>query len=396
LHIKSKMINYSSKFKRITLKNTGRQAIQLTNSEGTCYPLYYYITSFSSDHKNLIYHEAKNNQVQMHCLDLNSGSSTQLTYADHDHSRWVPWCCDSGKGVLDHRSVLDTKRDQLIYFNGNDVHRVDLDGEEDEILFTLPKDRIAIAQNCMSSCGDWFVYIHHDKENFNQVYKNNNFNDSERALSRGTVLTAYNLETKEHRNLVIINSPIHHVLPLNDNKFVFCHPTKENGMLLTDIKGGWYTHMRTQDDQGGCVCHYLANEDTIQYEILGRNDEMVLGGKYNPRNHERYEFELPPEFGYTHTGWDPKGKMWFYENSSKTEHSLKFLCEHHADKKDEWIELTGDWPTFGTGQKSHFHPQLTPDRKHILITAGDPDTKSNQLFLIDISELEDTKGIPNV
>ena len=134
----------------------------------------------------------------------------------------------------------------------------------------------------------------------------------------------------------------------------------------------------------------------MAYEILGRRDGRVLTGLYDPATHRRYEFPLPSSFGYTHTGRDPDGRLWFYENSKKDCHDLQFLGSHSPDGEDEWLALTGHWPTYGTGQKSHFHPQVSPDRKWILMTGGDPDTETNHLFLVDISDLEETQGIPKL
>jgi hypothetical protein len=37
------------------------------------------------------------------------------------------------------------------------------------------------------------------------------------------------------------------------------------------------------------------------------------------------------------------------------------------------------------------NPTVTPDRKHILFTGGDRRTKTNHLFLLDITDLADTQ-----
>jgi Tol biopolymer transport system component len=89
---------------------TGRKTIQLTKGDATCYPLYYFIPTFSDDGRYLVYHRAEKGDVQIHALDLASGDSIQLTHAKSTKSRWIPWCVDSGTGVLDHRSVLDTRK----------------------------------------------------------------------------------------------------------------------------------------------------------------------------------------------------------------------------------------------------------------------------------------------
>lgn len=380
-------------FARGRAPGSGRTTVQLTQGDATCYPLYYFIPTFTADGRHLVHHRAGDGEVQVHVLDLATGASRQLTHGRAPRTQWIPWCVESGRGVLDHRSVLDTQRNRLIYFDDNDVRAVALDGAGDTQLFPLPEHRIAIGQNCVSGDGAWFVYIHHDRALHDEaVYPDRTW--GHRARSRGTALAAFHLETGEHRELVRVNSPIHHVIPLGDDRFVFCHPATENGMLLTDLRGGWYTHLRTQDDHGGTVCHYLTTTRGLMYEVLGRDDH-VLAGVYNPSTHARYEFPLPESFGYTHTGRDPEGRLWFYENSGKT-HDVRFLEHHDPQGEDRWQALTGDWPTYGSGQKSHMHPQLTPDRHWMLMTAGDPATQTNHIYLLDIADLPDTTGIPAV
>ena len=55
--------------------------------------------------------------------------------------------------------------------------------------------------------------------------------------------------------------------------------------------------------------------------------------------------------------------------------------------------MTGSWPTYGSGQKSHFHPQITPDRKWILFTGGDPTTETNHIYLLDATDLKLAEGM---
>ena len=370
---------------------TGRRALQLTSGRGTSYPLYYFIPTFSSDAGRIVYHRAERGEVQLFSFDLATGESTQLTTATAEKTHWIPWCVDSGRGVLDHRSCLDATGDRVIYFDGNEARSVGVDGNDDRSLFRLKDDRLAIGQNCVSPDGEWFFYIHHDRELYDKVYPGDG--SWNRSLSRGTALAGFNLNSGEHRTLVVINSPIHHVLPYGEGELIFCHPATENGMLLTDYEGGWYTHERTQDERGGCVCHYVATERGIAYEILDRPDG-VWSGIYNPRSHARYEFPLPREFGYTHTGRDPEGALWFFETECGESHELWFLERHNPGSDDVWRKLTGNWPTYGGGQKSHFHPQVAPGREWLLMTGGDSRTESNHLFLLDISDLEATRGIP--
>ncbi len=374
---------------RLKAPETGREAIQLTTGDATCYPLYYFIPSFTDDGRYLVYHRAGKGRVQLHRLDLETGESIQLAHGTTPQSRWVPWCVESGPGILDHRAVLNVARREAVYFDRDEVRIVTVDDGADRLWFRLPENKVPAGQNCVTTDGEWFVYILHDKENFETVYPGGGWGD--RSKARDAKLLARHFDSGEERLLVQIDSPIHHVLPYDERHVVFCHPTIENGMLLTDLEGGWYTHMRTKTDEG-CVCHYLATARGMAYEVLG--GPRVYSGLYDPFSHKRYEWLMPEAFGYTHTGCDPEGLLWFWENAGET-HDLRFLVRHRSGGEDDWQILTGDWPTYGYGQKSHFHPRLSPDRNWILFTGGDAQTRTNHLYLLDISDLEPTEGIPD-
>jgi hypothetical protein len=168
-------------------------------------------------------------------------------------------------------------------------------------------------------------------------------------------------------------------------------------MLLTDVDGGWYTHLRTQDVHGGTICHFLGTSRGATYEVLsGSNGQWA--GICDPFSRATYEVPLPADFGYVHTGRDPDGLLWFYENEGKTVHDLWLLATHDPNGPDTWVPLTGDWPAFGDidAQKAHFHPQVVLDRQWMLVTGGDPASQTNHVFLLDISDLDVTTGIPDL
>ncbi len=157
-------------FRRLKDPVTGRRLIQLTAGSGFCYPLYYFIPSISRDDRYLIYHEARDGQVQLDRLDLLTAETVQLTRADYPQTQWNPWCTDAGWGVLDHRSALNVVRDEVIYFDGNEVRSAHIRSLEDRLLFVLPEDRLATGQNCVSPDGQWFFYIHHDRALYESIY----------------------------------------------------------------------------------------------------------------------------------------------------------------------------------------------------------------------------------
>ena len=372
-------IQLSETFTRLKSSGTKRLAIQLTSGNDFCYPLYYFIPSINKDLRYLIYHRAGNGQVQLHRLNLQTGESVRITEANVEDSGWYPWDAPNpGKGVLDHRSVLNLPLNSVIYFTGKDGREariVNIETLEDDSLFMLPEGREAIGQNCCTPDGEWYVYIHAPRGTRNT-----------RPCS-GAVLAGYNFKSKEHRVLTTIDSPIHHVQPYGNHQFVFCHTPSGNGMMMATLDGNEWVHLRDTDPGAqGRVCHHITTTKGIAFEV---SDHIT--GLYDPNTRKRFEFVLPEEWGYTHTGWDPDGRLWFWEAARN--HHLEYLRCFDQEGKPVFEKLTGQWPTYGKKQKSHFHPQLTPDRNWVLFVGGDPKSKSNHIFLLDVSDLKDIEVI---
>jgi hypothetical protein len=373
---------------------TGRTAIQLTSGDAFCYPLYYYVPSITADGSYVVYHRAAAGEVQLHRVDLQTGETLQLTWGHATDAWWRPWCSDPGTGILDHRSVLSVARDEVVFFDGGEVRAAHVVSGEVRDLFRLPEDRLAIGQNCVTPDGRWFVYIHADREQYHGLFAGDpDFAGywRRREQCRDVRLCAFNLDSGAERILLVLSSPIHHVLPYDARHLLFCHPTAEQGMLLTDLDGGWYTHLRTQDADGGQICHFVGTSRGAMYEVLGGSDGL-RAGICDPLSRHSVEVALPAHFGYVHTGRDPDGLLWLYENATESVHDLWLLERHAPPGPDRWRALTGDWPTFGDpdAQKAHFHPQVVLDRRWLLLTAGDPASRTNHLYLLDISDLEPT------
>lgn len=372
----------SSRFQRLRAPDTGRLVVQLTSGDGFTYPLYFYISSITHDGRYLVYHRAADGEVQLHRLNLATGESQQLTDARHPQTHWRPWCTDAGRGVRDHRSVLNVARGQVISFDGNAVHSVDVETLEDRRLFTIPEDREPYGQNDTTPDGQWLVYIHTPR------------GSSWGQPCRGAAVAAYHFDTGEHRTLCRIDSAIFHVTAYDNEHFLVTHPADHPGMLFTSLTSGRITPLR-EGDPGvhGHPVHCQVTSRGIVYEVPG----VQVAGLYDPFTRGRFEFPFPKHFHYIHTGRDPEGRLWFYENATAWDrfevHDLWALVRVDREMGNEWLRLTGNWPTYGGGQKAHFHPQLTPDRQWILFTGGDLRSRTNHIFLLDVSDLTDSAGI---
>ena len=77
-------------------------------------------------------------------------------------------------------------------------------------------------------------------------------------------------------------------------------------------------------------------------------------------------------------------------------HRLVYLKRYDESGKGqhEFADLTGEWRNSAGGQRGHFHPLLTPDRKWVLFAADEvdagPKPAGTQIFLLDVSDLAGT------
>lgn len=385
-------------FKTEIDNETGRGLIRITYGDAFCYPMYYFIPSITDDCKYMVYHRMDEKELQIYSVELSTGKTTRLTDANYCDTQWKPWCSNTPPGVLDHRSVLDSKNGRLIYFNGNSVMITPVDRCSPTKLFELPTERMPIGQNCITPDGKWFVYIHHDRVQYEKIAATRDWNIyyPARSTSYETIVEAYNIETGIKKEVLRINSPVHHIFPYGNSHFVINHPVNESGMIFTHIDGGWYTNLRTKDSKGRMPCHNAATSRGIAYEAYqGHSD--VVAGITDPFTHERKEYHLPDSLGYVHTGNDPEGRLFFYENMNYDEsgthrHNMYYL-ESLFDDKPVFKLLMGHRHSFiEKAQKAHFHPRMTPDRNHVVFTGGCEETRTNHIYLLDVKDLDETLG----
>ena len=223
-----------------------------------------------------------------------TAESVQLTHATCTDTQWRPWCVDSGRGVLDHRSVLNVARGLVIYFDGNEVHAVDVETLEDRTLFQIPADREAYGQNCCTPDGRWFVYIH--------VPRGSIWGQP----CQGAAVVAYEFDTGQQHTLCRIDSAVFHVTAYDNEHFVVTHPAEGPGMMLTDMTSGRCDMLRD------AVVHCPCTQRGIAYEV----PKARRLGLMDPLSRRSFEFPMPEQFQYIHTGWDPEGRIFVYENST--------------------------------------------------------------------------------
>jgi hypothetical protein len=365
---------------------TGRRCIQLTAGDCFDYHLYYYIPSMTADGQTVVFYRHQGNEVQLYKLDLETGRITRLTDAQTPNSLWRPWLQGPGHGVRDLLSAFNPVTNEAIYFDSNDIRAVNIHTLADRHLYTVPEDRVPCGLTGVSPDGTRFVFVHADKA----WWEANLATGPNRHEARGGQLDLLTLETGKVRTLVRLNTWLTHSNFYDNHRVLFVHPPTENGILMTDLRGGYYQHLRTRDALGRTTCHYQATCKGIMYEAGNH-----MGGIYDPDTHIRQEYDLGLT-GYVHTGHDSEARLWFYECLDREHdiHGLYYFPVLAPDRVNEAVPLIADMTTYWLGQRSHFHPRLTPDRDYILFTGGDATSRSNHLFLLDVADLADTQLRP--
>ena len=374
-------IQLSDRLPRVKAPGSGRLAIQLTSGGEACYPLYYFIPSITLDAHYFVYHRYEKKEVQLWRLDLRTAETVQLTHAEGENTDWHPWNAERGlRGVMDYRAALNAVRNIVVYFDGPVAHAISLDTLRDETIFQLPPGREAIGQNCVTPDGKWFIYI-------------NAPSGSQYGKRVDGVISGWNFDTHEQRSFLVVAHAIHHVMPCDDSvHLVINHPPVHNGTIWADMSSGQWTELRLGDPGAkGQICHQCPTALGIAYEAFGEKGSVV-SGLYDPPTRRRLEFRLPDEFGYTHTGFDPQGRIWMWEQSSKIGHNLWFMEKLDKEHGPTLKLLAGDWPIKAIGQRGHMHPRLTHDHRWIQMTGADEQHRA-QAFLLDASDIQDTGGI---
>ncbi|MDA3960261.1 MAG: hypothetical protein PF961_05695 [Planctomycetota bacterium] len=375
----------AANFPRTEVPGTGRTAFQITSGPDFCQALYYFIPSMSADGHWLVYQryqvvEDVIQEVSWEALDMLTGERRQLASVATTPDFLTPG----------EPTVFNAAREEFIYSTGSAYRAVAIDTGDDRLLFEIPSDRAIKCQNCVSPCGRYFFYISQDAA---QIERIKDGRSARREIS-DTQLVRYDLDTGEHHLVVRINAFTKHVIPYGDRHLVFSydHLPTEHMLLMTDYEGGWYAALRTPNQPGVQTCHYGATRRGVQYEASGGG--QAYGGMTCPRTHRRVEFTVPNMPG-RHVAAVPAGDRWMTDGVAEGGRVLYTLSELSDGAEPSWQLLSGPWPTYGTGQKSHGHPYVTPCGRWVLLLAGDPATQTNHLYLMDVSDVPPTRGLPD-
>lgn len=366
---------------------TGRRVIQLTSGDGYCYPLYFFGPALTADGGTLLFYRYLNDQVQNWKLDIATGEAVCLTDARTPNCLWRFWDEERpASGVRDLMSAFSPDTEELMYFDGNLLRAVHVRSLADRLVYELPSDRVPCGIPGASPDGAHFAFVHADRRWWEAATRRG---VPVRHEATGVRLDLVELATGRSRTLLAMNSWLTHANFYDNERILFCHHPTECAMLLTDLRGGWYTHLRPQTAEGWMVNHYLPTQRGIMYETMSPLPFGVVG-ICDPTTHAFRDFKTGCPMA--HIGHDPSGKLWFgdsYRLDPPHDRFLAWFPRLRSDDVNPFTVLTRGMQSYGhpRSQRSHLHAVLLPDRRHILFTGPDDRSRTNHLFLLDVSDL---------
>lgn len=368
---------------------TGRRWIQLTSGHDYCYPLYYYGSTVTADGGALLFYRYREGEVQNWKLDLNTGAAVRLTAARTPNCLWRFWDEErEACGVRELMSGFSQDSEELLYFDGNLLRAVHIHTLADRVVYELPDDRVPCGIPGASPDGDRFVFVHADRQWWDQATRPG---PPARHEARGVCLDVVELATGRAQTLLVTNSWLTHANFYDNERIIFANHPTGSSLLMTDLRGGWYAHLRTQTVDGWVVNHFVATRRGIMYETVSPGDFGVIG-LCDPETYAWYDYRT--DHPISHLGKDPEGRLWFghvYRVEPRVDNFLAWLPRLRPDALNKFALLTRGLTMYGSGQRSHPHPVLLPGRRHILFTGPDPASQTSHIFLLDVSDLSDTE-----
>ncbi|HEX7346778.1 MAG TPA: hypothetical protein VF253_08290 [Candidatus Limnocylindrales bacterium] len=372
----------AAEWRGFTDPETGRRVTQLTSAKANSYPLYYFVSSFTSDARYLVFHSERSGLVQLYRLDLESGEIGQLTEGRTRDAGWAIWCEWHLDGIYNHLSAINPKTDEVYYFEGDEIRSSHVPSFANRLLAKLPPGRMPIGQSAVSPDGSLFGFVHVDAANYVALLTEREnrikaglpvWGTQHHRVFRNAVPTALALvetATGAIRTVIETDYHFHHVLFADDQTILVNHPPEVPGMWTIGVGGGPVTHVRPADAAGAhnaAVVHQVITNGGIVYEAVDRDaagNDTTYFGKYDPATGSFFEHRIPLD-GYMHAGLDPAGKFDFIERAGGG-HELWSLNPPDGPEQPRKPALLYRLRSPAhDDQRQHAHPFLSPDRQRL-------------------------------
>jgi hypothetical protein len=378
-------------------RETGRKVRQYTAAPAHSYPLYYFVPSITSDSRYLVFHSERSGSVQLHRMDLDDGTSVQLTEGTTREAGWAIWCEPHVDGIFNHLSALNLVRGEVYYFDHEEIRCVEVESCDERVVAFLP-GRIPLGQSAFSPDGRLFAFIDADRAVFDAALRRRTEREASGRFGPGdhdrwrqevpTRIAVVDTRTGELSTVLQLGFHVHHVLFVDDDTLLVNHEPTRNGMWTVSVTGEGRRSLRPPDAHGA-VCHQVIADGALLYETSRGYDlsrERCWFGRYDLGSDTWTEWLLPADIGYVHTGNDPAGTFLFIESASERHALYEVAPRPDEDVADVRLlrRLNHENLAALDQQRHHAHPFLSPDRQQMFFT--DVIDGCSQICSLDVSD----------
>jgi hypothetical protein len=237
---------------------TGTRLWRLACEAGRCYVPYFYNSPLDPAGRLLAITE-RDGTEQAYLLDCVRRTATQLTAARGQNQHWSPYIRAGVAGIRP-QFVCWSQPDweHVLYWEENDLHRVNVVTLVDEILFTLEDDQVPQAPHCAANgLVAWGYLPTVMQRRFREGASVATIPALRDELSRGCGFMLYDLGTRQLDQDVPTPFWVNHVQASPDGQRVLFAqeaPWRFQRMHLLDRETGQWGPLRVQDD-GAAIGH---------------------------------------------------------------------------------------------------------------------------------------------
>jgi oligogalacturonide lyase len=357
---------------------TGRSVTQLTNSPAEDYHLYFYNPTVTPNGRYLIFYSERTGLSNMFRLDLTSGDIVQLTDTRPARAEYWPFT-EALQGVGACLSALGSGGREVFYFEGNELHAVEIESLKTRCLLTVPTHRRPSMLQANAN-GDTLIFATWDEDLFlgwsKRAYAGEHFPNNDFYQATSSTILRVNAATGHaeeifSREKFWINHV--HLNPHNRDLILFCHEysSQPDRMWILNTASGdcapipgqgineWYEHEFWSWDGKRVYFHGgLNGDDTAGFCGWCTPD----GSEYHKFNHHT------PGRAYGHYNLHPDGATMITDGEARPG---CISLVHLKDGQQEYNVLCRhDSYRFGDDQRCHPHPSFTPDGKRVVFTSN--------------------------
>ena len=349
---------------------TARGLIKITNGEGDNKPLYFNRPHFTGDGRHLVFLSNRTDSWQVFVCDLKGARICRITDCKDD----------PGYPSVDQNAPL------VYYAEGLNIHRVDLDAMNDEIIYTHPhSDLNMFRHQAVSADGKHLGFVTIDRFEGDDIDESVGMKFQRRYKAKPR--TCFYIMSTDGANVWKAHQEMRYLYhlqfcPTDPSTLLYCHegPVRDvqQRMWLMSWNGLDIRPLRTHHEPDVTIVHeyWLSDGKTVayMYQCPSKNEEP----SFRAIDVQSGEEKIVVTYPFHDIISDPSGRYIVGDD--------KEMLHLYDTETERMTPLAVHGQDIGMdNQPFHAHPGFSPDRKHVVFCINDEG--ANDVCLVDIEDL---------